>query len=189
MTERSLLALEEAVLKTALGHLDARKKALAARYDEVRTRLRTTLAQEDVDRQPVKLPDGSKIGTVTYTPEKTGPKVTDEDALIAFLRTRARDQLDVKVVTTIRPAYLKALLAEIEQRGETQILDETTGELIDVPGVEFGTVRDAYHTYRPGKDATDAIAQAWRDGQFENLGLPRELAPAPGPDTTTGDPS
>lgn len=189
MTNRSLLALEEAVLKTALNHYDARRKKMAARYDEVRTQLRTTLAQEDVDRQPVKLPDGSKIGTVTYTPEKTGPKVTDEEALIAFLRTHARDQLDVQIVTSIRPAYLKALLAEIEQRGEAQILDEDTGELLDVPGVEFGTVRDPYHTYRPGKGAADAIAQAWRDGQFENLGLPRELAPAPAPDTAAGDPS
>lgn len=170
--DRSHLALEEAVLGVVIKEMRARMKAVQDRYGEVKQQLQTALETDDVDKQPVKLPDGTRLGAVTRVEEKIGAVVTDEDALRAWVREHAADNIATRLVTEIRPAYLNLLLKEMTDRGEPRILIEETGELLDVPGIDFQPTRDAYHRYSPAKDATEAIAQAWRDGTLNELGLP-----------------
>lgn len=169
---RSDLALEEAVLGVVLKKMRERAKDVQKRYDSVKKELQRELETEEVDKQPVKLPDGTRIGAISKVEEAIGAVVTDEAALRDWVREHSKDNVTSRLVTEIRPAYLSLILKEMTKRGSAQILVPETGELLDVPGIDFQTVRSAYHTYKPAEDAADVIAQAWRDGHLSSFDLP-----------------
>jgi hypothetical protein len=82
------------------------------------------------ERITARLPDGTKLGTVTLTKPPRDVIVYDEAALLAWVTEHRPDE----ITRAIRPAYLKRLKELCRDDGLAY--DERTGEVI--PGIELG---------------------------------------------------
>jgi uncharacterized protein (DUF2267 family) len=162
MTDMQELALESAALK-ALGD------AIADRQKAVRALMQEALDTSGASRVEAKLPNGTKVATISRTEPKPAAIVTDTDKFLAWVREHSPANITSRLVTEVRPAYTTALLAEMTAAGTAQWADNETGEVFDVPGVEIKATRGRGHSVRPVDGGREAIAEAWRKGELAHL--------------------
>jgi len=103
MTSPAPYELTEAEQLTAL---ETYIKTLKAMADELRTSVTADLGKRRVERVGAFLPDGTKLGAVTYKAGAKAAKVTDSAAALAWCM-RAHPE---EIVKAINPAYLNRLL-------------------------------------------------------------------------------
>lgn len=166
MTDMQELALEEATLKTLADLIGDRLKA-------VKQQMQERLQESGATRVTAQLPDGTKVATISRTDPKPAAVVVDEGALLAWVRQAAPGEVSTRLVTEVRPAYRARLLADITAVGAPRVVDEDTGEVHDVPGVEIRATRSTTHSVRPTDGGREAIAAAWRAGSLAELGVPQ----------------
>lgn len=151
---------------TELSRTDMATRLLAiavveARIREEKARLREALGQALVtgSREAGYIdpsdPEGTALGFVTKKKGAEAAKVTDPDAVLAWVKNTLPDE----VVTSqaVRPAFLTRLLTTIKTNGGW--LDPVTGELLDVPGVEV-SVSDPTLMVKANEDADRLVAEA-----------------------------
>lgn len=172
-TARAVATLS--TLHTAIGdHLKTARTDLEAGLKDEKTKTGTQKIGISLDD------DSPDVGSVSLVQPDAKVTVTDEDQLIAWVREHAPEgSLTSRVVTEIRPSFLKVLLAEITAAGVPQWCDKETGEIHDVPGVTMQG-RAAYVRVTVPDDGKAAIGQAWRDGRLANVlpGIAPAVAPA-----------
>lgn len=101
--------------------------------------------------------DAQQIGSVQLTKGRETWTVTDPDALLAWVKANAPDE----IVTTeaVRSSYVQALLNRAKADGVA--VNAFTGE--EIPGIEQRTTEPTL-TVKPSADAAQTIAQALADG-------------------------
>ncbi|NNJ04186.1 hypothetical protein HHX38_08565 [Streptomyces sp. PKU-MA01144] len=160
------LALESAALK-ALG------EAIADRQKEVRALMQEALETSGASRVEAKLPDGTKVATISRTEPKPAAVVTDPDKYLAWVREHSPANIVSRLVTEVRPAYTTALLAEMTAAGVAEVADRETGVVDEVAGVEIKATRAKSHSVRPVDGGRELIGEAWRAGALSHLSLPQ----------------
>lgn len=163
------LALEEAALKTLADVIGDRLK-------EVKTEMQEALDTTGASRVEAKLPDGTKVATISMTSPKPTAVVTDPDKFLAWVRENSPANITSRLVTEVRPAYVTALLAEMTAAGTAEVADRETGVVEAVAGVEIKATRGRTHSVRPVDGGREAIAEAWRSGALAHLPLPQITA-------------
>jgi hypothetical protein len=154
-----------------LTALKALADAVNARMKQVKTELEEQLEATGVTRLDAVLPDGTKVATISKTAPKAAAQVVDGPAFLAWVREHSPH--NVMTVEQVRGAYQTALLEEMTKAGAVEAVDEATGELLEVPGVEIRQGRASSCTVRPVAGGREAIAAAWRDGSLAGLDLPQ----------------
>jgi len=147
---------QELTDKQKLVALETYAKFIKSITDGLRVRVTEQMGKDDEERVGAKLPDGTKLGAITYSEGRRSAKVTDEDAALAWCELVHPDE--VQTVKVIRPAYLKMLLdlakADDAPAGSHGV-DPTTGEELDfievVQGLPFISVTST-------KDGTERMA-------------------------------
>lgn len=160
------LALEEAALKSLAD-------AVTERLKEVKAQMQDALVETGATSVAAKLPDGTKVATISRSDAKPAAVVTDPDAFLAWARAYSPHNVTTRLVTEVRPAYTTAILAEMTAAGAAVIADKETGVVDDVPGVEIRATRSLTHSVRPSKGGREAIAAAWRSGALSHLSIPQ----------------
>ncbi|MGW5304875.1 hypothetical protein ACWERF_13155 [Streptomyces griseoluteus] len=134
------------------------------------------------------LPDGTKVGSSSRSGGEREAQVVDAEAFRAWVRDNFPTEhvvefVPAQVLTTVRPGFAGKVLAEATAAGAARYVDEGSGVVHDVPGVELKPSRAASHrlTYTRGSKAQptggrDLVAAAWRAGALVEF-LPA-LAPA-----------
>lgn len=139
-----------------------------------REELAQILAADDTAKVPVRDADGVELGTAILCGGKDKAKVTDELALLAWVKENRPDQLR----QIVEPAYIKALLKQADAEGAAA--DEETGEII--PGIEI-VETGSYVSVKPNELARDRMAELIHDSGLLQLTKARrvvaELPPAP----------
>lgn len=158
------LALEEAALKSLADAVNDRLK-------EVKATMQEALVNGGIGKVDAKLPDGTKVATISRSDAKPAAVVIDDEAFLAWVRTVAPGEIASRVVTEVRPAYRTLLLGEMTAAGVPEWADKETGEVHQVPGVEVRATRSLTHSVRPVAGGKEAIAEAWRNGALAHLDL------------------
>lgn len=137
-------------------------KVMADRIKQFSGEGRATAAQvmEPGERIVAKL-GGEVVGNVQIIAGRTTSHVTDDPALLAWVRANRPEEIR----ETISPLLRAQILGDAASAG--QAIDPATGEII--PGV---TVRqgESYARVSAADGSEAAIAAAWADGRIE---LPR----------------
>ncbi|MFJ7337849.1 hypothetical protein ACIQUU_31950 [Streptomyces sp. NPDC101116] len=166
------------------AHKDAKREA-----DDLLERQYKAGGTTKTDAQ---LPDGTKVGSVSRQGGERPAQITDEESFRAWVRDTYPTEhvveiIPAQVVTTVRPGFAGKVLAEATATGAARYVDQATGVVHDVPGVEIRPSRAAQHrmTYTRGSKAQpltgrQLVAAAWREGALAALVLPA-LDPAPPP--------
>ncbi|MEV5509027.1 hypothetical protein [Streptomyces orinoci] len=166
----------EALLKALLDEVKAA-------YEEARTEVQHHLdaAQEASGARQfnAELPDGRKVGTVSLTGGEPAAQVTDRAAFIAWARETFPAERVTRIVKDVREAFAERLLDEMTAAGVPQVVDPTSGEVHEVPGVEIRPTRKRSHSVRFAKGGRELVGEAWRSGGLAPLVLPA-LAPGAG---------
>ncbi|MGI5286589.1 hypothetical protein ACQEVF_25075 [Nonomuraea polychroma] len=130
---------------------------LKIRETQIKTQLKAALTyaarfidQDPGDKNAAKL-GAAKLGKVGMTEPSITAQVTDPEAFLKYV-TEARPT-EVETVTQVRPAYEKALLAELTQRGAAVDRDGT-----EVPGIEFRPASTPYQTFDAADNAAELLA-------------------------------
>jgi len=150
------VSLRESALRVATLRALADKVKEAS--DRAREAMRAELEETGAEKSTAYLPDGTKAATVSYVAGKRTARVTDERALLAWVRKNRPQELEGQ----IRPAYLSVLLDSAAKRGVC--VDEATGEVI--PGVEAANGQP-FVSCRFDSGGRDAIAAAWQAGELD----------------------
>lgn len=140
LTDRQKLVALETYIKFIKSHADG-----------LRVRVTEEMGRNDDERVGAKLPDGTKIGTISYSEGRVGAKVEDEAAALAWC-LRAHPS-EVQTVQIIRPAYMKSLLDTAKAEGVG--IDLSTGEILPFIKVEKG---QPFITVTSTKDGTERMA-------------------------------
>ena len=155
--------------------LDTLAAAVAAELKTAKTELQAGLkaAKEETGTQQIAVDlDGTDIGKATLVQPKATAVVTDDQALLAWVRTVAKSEITTRLVTEIRPAWLDLLLKQITATGTTEWADPETGVIHEVPGVAMQG-RAAYTRMTIPAEGKAAIGEAWRSGALAHLSLPQ----------------
>lgn len=163
------LALEEAALKSLAD-------AVGDRLKDVKAAMQEALDGTGASRVEAKLPDGTKVATISATNPTPAAVVVDPALFLKWVQKYSPQNVTTRLVTEVRPAYTTALLAEMTAAGVAEVADKETGVVEQVPGVAIKATRARGHSVR-SVDA-EAIAEAWRTGQLAHLALP-QLTAAP----------
>lgn len=171
-------------------------KALADARQEAEAGF-ATLRATGVKQLEVLLPSGDVVGTISI---KAGQDTVtdDEDALLAWVEANKPEEIELSVSPSaltrpdvvayvrklhpdlvgrkIRPAYKTKLLTSLDAEG--QLVNETTGELVQVRKVAKGKPTGAFaltfETAKKGKpNGRDQIANAWQSGELSITDLIR----------------
>ncbi len=129
-------------------------------------------AQLDVgDRKNAQLPNGTSIGTITYTRGRGGARVADEKAFTEWVAANYPDEM----VTSVRSSFRDAVLSNAKNDGAAVTAN---GEVI--PGVELYH-SDPYLSAKPATGAGVAILAAVQLDQVLAIGPgdPPDYDPAP----------
>ena len=156
------LCQERAVLKVIADEVERRRGA-------VNEKLGAAFAETGTTQAPATLPDGTKVGTVSYA--GVGGKaavVVDENAFLAWVLENYPDE----VVTRVREDSKKKWLDGAKAAGKP--IDTRTGEVI--PGVEI-VDSQPYVALRFARGGAEAIIAAWLAGRLD---VPLLEAPAIG---------
>lgn len=149
--------------------------ALAAAIDDqlkvAKQDLAFGLADSGVKQVTAELPDGAPVAKVSWVVPAPAAVVADEDAFRAWVKANRPDQVETKLVTTVRPAYVTSLLREMTAAGVPQWCDTSTGEIHTVPGVVMQG-RTPYQRTKFEDTGKEAIAKAWQAGELQHLVLP-----------------
>lgn len=164
-------------MSTDNPRLDA-GRAVLARWlgDEVRALTAATREVVEPQLQPgervrAELPDGTVIGAVTIGKPAESAVVTDERALLAWVRKNRPTEL----IEQVNPAYLDQLKRQAKANGDFPVTAD--GEVI--PGIE---VRTGSASYRPTVDAAQVpllrrrLAELVSGGLLELPGTDREAS-------------
>ncbi|MCM2427356.1 hypothetical protein [Streptomyces sp. RKAG337] len=169
-------ATEEAVLKALLDQVDVAYKAKRIEVQKLLDEAAKDHGQRNVTIEVA----GAQVATVNLKSGSAEAAVTDSAALLAWVMAEAPGEIERQFVTTVRPAFLKKLLAELTAANGTEWADPSTGVIHDVPGVAIVANRGRTHEVRftggkagPGRDA---IAAAWHSGALELPGVAVPLA-------------
>lgn len=168
-------ALEEAALKSLADNVAGQLKA-------VKDKMQGALTAGGIGQVDATLPDGTKVATVSRTTSKATAAITDSDAFLAWVHANSPHNVVTRLVTEVQPAYATALLAKVAAAGAAEVVDEETGLVTEVSGVEFRPAVSMSHSVRPTKNGRELIAEAWRTGALAHLSLPQIAAAAPAPD-------
>jgi hypothetical protein len=173
----------------ALGALlDEVKTAYATARTDVQHHLNHLHKSSGTSKLDAMLPSGTKVGSVARTGGEVAAQVTDAAAFEAWVRDTFPSEHVVEIVpmqvrTSVRPAWQAQTLAAITATGAPRIVDETTGEVHEVPGVAIRPSKAAglrmTYTRRSKNSAVDGrelVAEAWRNGDLAAHVLPA-LAP------------
>jgi hypothetical protein len=155
------LARDLAALKTLADAVNARIKT-------VKTQLEEQLDSAGVTRMDAVLPDNTKVATISKSSPKKAPQVVDEAAFLDWVR----EHCPLHVVEKVRPAFQAALLADMTKAGAAEWVDGQTGEVHEVPGVEFREGRASSCSVRPVDGGREALTAAWREDRLGGLDLP-----------------
>jgi hypothetical protein len=131
-----------------------------------REELEQILAAEDTAKVPVRDADGTELGTATLCGGKDKAKVTNEQALLEWVKEHRPDQLR----QVVEPAYIKALLKQADAEGAAA--DEDTGEVI--PGIEI-VETSSYVSVKPNELARDRMAELIHDSGLLQLTKARRV--------------
>ncbi|MET9914295.1 hypothetical protein ABZZ74_47645 [Streptomyces sp. NPDC006476] len=185
---------------TAVRDAVTRQAVLGALLDQVKDAYKDAKSTADdlLERQykasgttktDATLPNGTKVGSVSRQGGERAAQVVDEEAFRVWVRDHFPTEhvvevIPAQVVTSVRPGFSGKVLAEATAAGAARYVDETSGVVHDVPGVEIRPSRAASHriTYTRGSKAQPAtgrelVAVAWRTGDLADH-LPA-LAPTP----------
>ena len=118
-----------------LTALETYIKTLKGMADELRAAVTTDLGKRHVERVGAFLPDGTKLGAVTYKAGTKTVKVTDPHAALVWCMRTYPDE----IVKAINPAFLKKLL-DFNKSGAVgeHGVDPATGELLPFITIEQG---------------------------------------------------
>lgn len=109
--------------------LDLYSKALKPHADAMRARVTEQMAADDDERKAAKLPDGTKIGAVSYRKGAKTARISDHDAALRWAMKEHPEQ----IMQAVRPAFLSMLLEiakkEVEVGGNGY--DPATGQILD----------------------------------------------------------
>ncbi|MFI9203307.1 hypothetical protein [Streptomyces sp. NPDC053048] len=172
---------KEAVLKALFDQIE---KA----YEAARTDVQAMLDEQQKTTGGTKfdamLPDGTKVADIGLTGGEPAAKITDPQAFNTWARERFPSEAVTRLVKSVQPRFVELLLDQMTAAGVAQVVDEETGEVLDVPGVEIKATRKRSHSVRftrqsktRPKAGRDLVAEAWREGKLAALVLPA-LAPA-----------
>lgn len=145
--------------KQKLVALDTYIKYVSTIADSLRVRVTKQMGDADEERVGAKLPDGTKLGAISYSEGRRTAKVTDEANALAWCQ-RVHPS-EVQTVTIIRPAYLKMLLdlakADNAPAGAHGV-DPETGEELDFIEVMQGAPYISVTATTEGKERMSELA-------------------------------
>lgn len=117
------------------------------------------------------LPDGTEIGQFTVPAVGTQVTITDEQALLAWVREHYADEL----VEIIRPAFLD----KIRKGCHTAKAPVGPGGEADIPGITVSTGKGVgaprFTPTDEGRDRAHAAVAAWLDRTLEQFATPVAL--------------
>lgn len=166
-------------LTTRLITITCLKKQLTDIENAMRAHLSAQLLPGDRQQgavMPLSLDaEPAKVGYALLTEGSQSWRVTDPAALLAW----AKEATPGEVVTReeVRPAFQSALLAACKADGGW--VNPTTGELVDVPGIDCKT-GDPVLQVKPNGDAQRIITDAWQAGHLTWQDITLEIEAAPG---------
>lgn len=157
-------ALEEAAITVLDGRIGDHLKKLREEMTEA-------LVDADIDKQGVRLPDGTKVASISVTDPEPVPEFTDEEKFVDWVAQHAPGEVTERTVTIreVRPAYRTALVTEMTKRRAAETLAEG-GEIIEIPGVKMKE-RARSHSLRfeGGDEGRAAIEAAHAAGLLKHL--------------------
>jgi hypothetical protein len=162
-------AAREAYLKTLLDVVNGAYKEARA---ETRQLLDAAAVETGARQIAVTLPDGPDIATVSLSSGEAAAKVVDEDEFTAWVIANYGTEIERKLVTTVRKAFVDRLLKEMTAAGRTEWADPETGVIHEVPGVEIAPSQARTHSVRFKKEGRDKVMAAWREGRLTTVALP-----------------
>lgn len=119
---------------------------------------------------------GEQVATVSLKPGSAEVVVKDADAVLTWVLDQFPAEVERRFVTSVRPAFVKKLLAELTAAGGTEWPDPETGVIHEVPGVEVAPARGRTHQVRFAGGGRERIARAWAAGELAHLVLPELTA-------------
>lgn len=147
-------------------HEIAKLLAIAKVMNELLTTVVGTLKAEGEqvmrpgDRAGGELPDGTRIGSVTYTKGSAAkPQVTDEAAYTAWVEKHHPEQ--IQVVRRVYSSFTSVVLGH-----EGRVINTRTGEVEDVPGITWSDPGKPHLTVNGEDDAAEAVVAAVARGDF-----------------------
>jgi hypothetical protein len=163
-----------------------RAVVLQALYEEIGAQLKAAKAEQaaglkaareetGATRIEASLPDGTVVAKVTLVSPGKAAEVADEEAFLGWVRDHRPDQIKRQVVTSVYPAFVKALLAQMTAAGVPQWVDQETGVVHEVPGVRMQP-RASYTRTTWEAAGPDTVAAAWQSGALTALVLPQLTA-------------
>lgn len=150
---RNLRVLSAGVVASAIA--DIVKNERAAAFETLRKQYDETGATNAV----IRLPDGTKIASLTLTIPEPRVESTDEAALIAWVEEHY--PTEVEYVAQIRPAFLTALMGRIETGDDGSVFDPALdGLLVDGLQLKDAAEPSSFSTRWTKKDESLAKLQA-----------------------------
>jgi len=122
------------------------------------------------DKLTVRLADGTILGAVTMGKGRTEAAVTDDAALLTWVKQRFKTE----IIEAIRPSFLDALLKSAKDN-DGRWINRSTGEAETIPGIKIGH-GDPYPIATLPDDAEETLARAWGSSEID----PGELLALPG---------
>lgn len=161
-------AEREAVIKTLL---DSVGEAYKAARKETQRQLDEAQKTMGVERISATLPDGTEIAKISLTRGTTAAKITDEQAFLDWANSVVPSEIHRKIVSEVRPAFLKAMLDAMTAASTAQWVD-ADGEIHDVPGVSIVPARARTHQVVMSENGAAEIMRAWRERKIPARILP-----------------
>ncbi len=126
MTDEATEKLTDAEKLTAL---DMYLKALKPHSDALRAQVTEDFGVRHVEKVGAYLPDGTKIGSVTYRNGAKTARITDQRAALEWCLKEHPEQ----IMQAIRPAFLDMLLDVAKKEGQVggHGVDPSTGQELD----------------------------------------------------------
>lgn len=135
--------------------LDAYLKALKPKADAMRARVTEQMATDDAERLAAKLPDGTRIGAVSWRQGSVTARVEDEAAALAWCLKEHPEE----IMQAVRPAFLANLLDLAKKAGYGY--DPTTGQALDWIKVGTGAPGVTVTTTPEGKAFAAALVNGF----------------------------
>lgn len=146
--------------------LDAYTKALGPHVTALRAQVLAEMEAADDERKGAKMPDGTKIGAVSYRKGSVTASLSDPAAALAWCLKEHPDE----IMQAIRPAFVTHLLDIAKKEGFG--FDPTTGQILPFIAVSKGNPGVTVTTTPEGKafaaslvSGTARMIEGARDGQ------------------------